>query len=99
MDNSEFTLENRRLCSDGSCIGTIGDDDLCKECGKPYEGDLPGGSVFPSTTDEDNMDEDNKDEEIRSDDTLSDSDERVCCLDDTCIGIIGPNGTCGTCGR
>lgn len=29
--------ENRTLCSDGNCIGIIGPDGKCKECGKPYE--------------------------------------------------------------
>jgi hypothetical protein len=29
--------ENRVLCSDGNCIGVIGSDGKCKECGKPYE--------------------------------------------------------------
>ena len=29
----------RRLCSDGTCIGVIGGDNLCKECGKPYTGE------------------------------------------------------------
>lgn len=33
--------ENRRLCSDGNCIGVIGRDGRCKECGRPYEGKLP----------------------------------------------------------
>ena len=28
--------ENRVLCSDGNCIGVIGADGRCKECGKPY---------------------------------------------------------------
>lgn len=28
--------ENRKLCSDGNCIGVIGADGRCKECGKPY---------------------------------------------------------------
>jgi hypothetical protein len=28
--------ENRRLCSDESCIGVIDQDDHCKECGKPF---------------------------------------------------------------
>lgn len=28
--------DNRRLCSDGSCIGVIGPDGRCKECGRPY---------------------------------------------------------------
>ena len=31
--------ERRQLCSDGSCIGVIGPDGFCKECGKPYEGE------------------------------------------------------------
>lgn len=30
--------ENRRLCSDGNCIGVIGSDGRCRECGKPYAG-------------------------------------------------------------
>jgi hypothetical protein len=30
--------ENRRLCSDGNCIGVIGADGRCRECGKPYAG-------------------------------------------------------------
>jgi len=29
--------DNRLLCSDGSCIGIIGADGRCKECGKPME--------------------------------------------------------------
>ena len=33
--------ENRVLCSDESCIGTIGPDGRCRECGLPYEGILP----------------------------------------------------------
>ena len=30
--------ESRRLCSDGNCIGVVGPDGRCKECGKPYAG-------------------------------------------------------------
>ncbi len=26
----------RVLCSDGACIGVIGENGLCKVCGKPY---------------------------------------------------------------
>jgi hypothetical protein len=29
---------NRRLCSDEACIGVIGEDNRCSECGKPGEG-------------------------------------------------------------
>ena len=28
---------SRQLCSDGNCIGVIGSDGRCKECGKPAE--------------------------------------------------------------
>jgi len=38
-NNSDW--DNRVLCSDGNCIGVIGSDGRCKECGKKYEGDLP----------------------------------------------------------
>lgn len=33
----EDSFENRVLCSDGRCIGVIGPDGKCKECGQPYE--------------------------------------------------------------
>jgi hypothetical protein len=29
--------DNRRLCPDGNCIGVIGPDGRCKECGRPAE--------------------------------------------------------------
>jgi hypothetical protein len=32
-------LASRKLCSDGTCIGVIGPDGRCKECGKPYTGE------------------------------------------------------------
>jgi hypothetical protein len=35
---SESDWDKRVLCSDGNCIGVIGPDGRCKECGKPYEG-------------------------------------------------------------
>ena len=28
---------SRRLCSDDSCIGVIGEDNRCRECGKPTD--------------------------------------------------------------
>jgi hypothetical protein len=31
----------RRLCSDDACIGVIGSDDRCTECGKPAAGWKP----------------------------------------------------------
>lgn len=36
--DSESEWDKRILCSDGNCIGVIGPDGRCKECGKPYDG-------------------------------------------------------------
>ena len=33
-----FDPGERVACSDGSCIGIIGPDGKCTECGKPYTG-------------------------------------------------------------
>ncbi|BBO85295.1 hypothetical protein DSCO28_58610 [Desulfosarcina ovata subsp. sediminis] len=50
MTLSDQEWEQRILCSDGNCIGVIGSDGRCKECGKPYDGQLPlppddGGAI------------------------------------------------------
>lgn len=31
--------EDRKLCSDGTCIGVINEKGVCSVCGKPYTGD------------------------------------------------------------
>ena len=33
-DSIDFST--RVLCSDGACIGVVGEDGKCKVCGKPY---------------------------------------------------------------
>ena len=38
-DEDAFDFDSRKLCSDGTCIGVIGADGRCKECGKPYTGE------------------------------------------------------------
>jgi hypothetical protein len=35
---SDSDWKDRKLCSDPACIGVIGPDNRCKECGKPYKG-------------------------------------------------------------
>jgi hypothetical protein len=37
--------ENRTLCSDGNCIGVVGADGMCKECGKPYAPELENEKI------------------------------------------------------
>ena len=38
-DGDAIDFESRLLCSDGTCIGVIGPDGRCKECGKAYTGE------------------------------------------------------------
>jgi hypothetical protein len=38
-DEDPVDFASRKLCSDGTCIGIIGVDGRCKECGKPYTGE------------------------------------------------------------
>ena len=95
FDESE-DWDKRVLCSDGSCIGTIGADGKCRECGKPYEGILPEGHGTEST--HQTVLEETK--QVSSDATESDDwDKRVLCSDGNCIGVIGPDGKCKECGK
>ena len=90
--------EKRILCRDESCIGTIGPNGKCRECGKPYEDELPSGhseSGGKSVTADEQ-------EPIASKTVTAfedDWDERVLCSDESCIGTIGPDGKCRECGK
>ncbi|KPK90570.1 MAG: hypothetical protein AMJ94_09015 [Deltaproteobacteria bacterium SM23_61] len=35
----EPDFSKRILCSDGTCIGVVNEQGVCKVCGKPYTGD------------------------------------------------------------
>ena len=38
MSEGTFNPAKRRLCPDGACIGVIGDDGRCRECGRTAGG-------------------------------------------------------------
>ena len=81
--------EKRILCVDESCIGTIGHDGRCRECGKPHDGTINSASAVNEINQE-------KAESSASDD---DWEKRVLCSDETCIGTIAPDGRCRECGK
>lgn len=85
--------EKRVLCIDESCIGTIGPDGKCKECGKVYQGELPEGHGSISTQ--------AVFQEKPSVDADCDEDweKRILCSDGACIGVIGSDGKCKECGK
>ena len=96
--------DNRVLCSDGNCIGVIGPDGHCKECGKKYEGDLPDMSAFGDESQAVMEDDDpsSAPTEIPEESNIPFDDEwenRVLCSDGNCIGTIGPDGKCKECGK
>ncbi len=89
--------EKRTLCSDEACIGTIGHDGKCKECGKLYESKLPVGRGVSNI--QKAVPEEKK--AVSAAEAVSDDDwdKRVLCSDGACIGVIGPNGRCKECGK
>jgi hypothetical protein len=114
-DDSTFDeeWENRQLCSDGNCIGVIGPDGRCKECGKPAD-NLPehrpeavpasdaeeapaDASEPPAPAEEDAAEDEEAGDGIP--DGADDWADRRLCPDGNCIGVIGPDGKCKECGR
>ena len=109
----DIEWENRVLCSDESCIGVIGSDGRCNECGKIYEGhkntfdnESPQAAAEsrpepePDTEPDTNSREaiEEKEETIKTD-IDSGWENRVLCGDESCIGVIGLDGRCNECGK
>jgi hypothetical protein len=91
---------DRRLCSDGNCIGVIGPDGRCKECGRPDAGGGAGdplvhpAALLPAAV----ADEAEPAAEPVEDQAAEWADRRLC-SDGNCIGVIGPDGRCKECGK
>lgn len=111
MAKSDSKWDQRILCSDGNCIGIIGADGRCKECGMSYDGEPPF-PVADSDTVDDGMDDSSADQQMtENDDGASDdpavgsdvSDDswetRTLCIDESCIGVVGTDGRCKECGK
>jgi hypothetical protein len=106
---ADIDWENRMLCSDENCIGVIGSDGRCKECGKPYDSAL-NVTEHPNQAAADN-DEAEADEAgfAAEDNTVAGEEEateedpdwetRILCSDGNCIGVIGSDGRCKECGK
>ena len=107
MALSDKEWESRTLCSDGNCIGVVGADGRCKVCGRPYEGTLPasGGEAVDDVPDEppedptDAQNADHEDDAPVSPAAEDAWDDRILCIDESCIGIVGPDGRCKECGK
>ncbi len=109
-EEKDQAWEERILCSDESCIGVVGPDGRCKECGRPYEGPLPLPSqpapaaqpIDAADMPEETQAEEKPAEETEGSDAQIDDEAwqaRKLCRDESCIGVIGPDGRCKECGR
>jgi len=93
---ADLDWENRTLCIDESCIGIIGPDGRCKECGKPFEGfeyqtvDAAETKPLPES--------DPEVEDLTVSEPGDDWENRTLCMDESCIGVVGPDGRCKECG-
>jgi hypothetical protein len=104
----DLEWEKRTLCSDGSCIGVIGVDGRCKECGKAYDGDLPvmEADLYEEEPVSDSAENRAADSEHREQAVAeeiegvdSEWETRRLCSDGNCIGVIGPDERCKECGK
>jgi hypothetical protein len=98
--SDEFDPHDRDLCSDGTCIGLIGPDGRCKECGKP------GATATVDPRNRGLRSEEEVAEELEANITKGDIaeapddfDDRQLCSDGTCVGLIGRDGRCKECGQ
>jgi hypothetical protein len=87
--------ENRILCSDEGCIGVVGPDGRCKECGKLYQ-ETPAEEMDTAQSDSTLLEDPDELPAPRFDD---DWENRTLCSDESCIGVIGPDGRCKECGK
>jgi hypothetical protein len=88
--------EKRTLCRDESCIGTIGQDGRCRECGKTYNSVVDSGNSAGKVATHEKQKIVSESEVSVTDD---DWDKRILCSDEACIGTIGEDGRCRECGK
>jgi hypothetical protein len=82
----------RRLCPDGACVGLIGPDGRCTVCARSGAGSADVQEV-----------QDVKEEPAAHASNVASSGGfdpgRRLCDDGSCVGVVGADGLCGTCGR
>lgn len=109
MDRSEpadgFDPEQRELCPDGACVGVIGSDGRCKECGalspNPPSGvrDTPSEEVERHEAAGVTKRVDPGTSSVQgSESDEFDPEQRELCPDGACLGVVGSDGRCKICG-
>jgi len=108
-----FDPTHRKLCPDGACVGVIGDDGVCRVCGRT-EAQAAAGEDAPGAASADFDagqapvgDATSGDAPAGApgaggfDDSAArgfDPNRRLC-DDGSCVGVVGADGVCNVCGR
>lgn len=86
--------EERELCPDDACIGIIGPDGRCKECGAKGSGARGSAAAASGYS----ASEAEPDSVANGGADLDEEDDRQLCPNGACIGLIGADGRCKVCG-
>ena len=93
----------RRLCPDGSCVGVLGPDGRCSVCQRPAGAAGESSVEAPAEAWAEVADEaagDDARAPAMGDGTTARFDpSRRLCDDGSCVGVVGADGICGTCGQ
>jgi len=104
---------HRRLCPDGACIGVIGENGVCKVCGRSAGGKEAAPGFMPSQPEDEYGDDDDVEDEDENQDAGAapgagqqkaaagggfDPNRRLC-PDGSCLGVLGADGVCNVCGQ
>ena len=92
MDPMEETTfdPSRRLCPDGNCVGVLDAEGRCSVCGLPEGAEAVAAAAERAPVEP---------EGNRATTTGGFDPGRRLCDDGSCVGVVGPDGVCGTCGR
>ena len=97
MEETAFNPK-RRLCPDGSCVGVLGADGRCSVCERPAG--AAGESMAEAAPEAwAAASSDGAQVTERGDAGSGFDPTRRLCDDGSCVGVVGPDGVCGTCGR
>ena len=102
MEETAFN-PRRRLCPDGSCVGILGADGRCSVCQRPAgavgESEVEAPAEAWARAEGDADGDDARAPEMVDAASSGFDPARRLCDDGSCVGIVGGDGVCHTCGR
>jgi hypothetical protein len=100
QEEAAFDPTRRKLCPDGACVGVIGDDGVCRVCGRT-EAQAAAGEEAPSALDAGGDASEGTPAGGGSavDGAEGFDSKRRLCDDGSCVGVVGDDGACRVCGR